>query len=152
MPVETGASDRHHRRTIVLLVLRVRCLFQQRHMAGHAVIVIEEAVADEDFGLREIGTKAGDNRFGLRQRRGRPGRHPAARRQHNKKSRILLDISTLPALVLFCDSLSRRAALSRYLGRPGPAPRGMSLCTGETRGYLVAWAMPMTVRPDRRSY
>src|ERR1700694_2740565 len=64
-----------------------------------------------------------------------------------KNPRILLDISTLPALVLFCDSLSRRAALSRYLGRPGPAPRGMSLCTGETRGYLVAWAMP---RPSAR--
>src|ERR1700680_1248668 len=69
-----------------------------------------------------------------------------------KNPRILLDISTLPALVLFCDSLSRRAALSRYLGRPGPAPRGMSLCTGETRGYLVAWAMPMTVRPDPRAH
>src|ERR1700686_5080198 len=69
-----------------------------------------------------------------------------------KSPRILLDISTLPALVLFCDSLSRRAALSRYLGRLGPAPRGMSLCTAETRGYLLAWVMPMIVRPDRRSY
>src|ERR1700687_6340770 len=67
-----------------------------------------------------------------------------------KNPRILLDISTLPALALFCDSLSRRAALSRYLGRLGPAPRGMSLCTGETRGYLVAWGMRVSGRPGRR--
>ena len=73
MPVEAGAADRHHGGAIVLLVIGVGGLFQQADMAGHAVIVIEEAVADEDFALRKVRSKAGDQGLGLRQRRDRPG-------------------------------------------------------------------------------
>src|SRR5216683_7150322 len=145
MPVETGAADRHHRRAIVLLVIGVRGLFQQRHMAGHAVVVIEEAVADENFGLREIGAKACYSRFGLRQRHGRPGRHPAGRRQHDEEPPDTSRHISFPCIGLVCGSLSRHEVLSRHLGRPRPAPCGLRLCRGGTRSYLLAWAMPTTV-------
>ena len=58
MPVEAGAADRHHGVAVILLVVGIGGPFQQRHMAGHAVVVIEEAVADEDPGLGEIRTQA----------------------------------------------------------------------------------------------
>src|ERR1700737_2989736 len=109
-------------------------------MTGHAVVVIEEAVADENFGLREVGAKARDNRFGLRQRRRRPGRDPAGRRQYNEKPSENSGHTRSPCLALFCDSVSRRAALSHYLGWPAPARPRMSLCTRETKGYLPALA------------
>ena len=66
MPVEAGAADRHHGVAVGLLVFGVGGLFHQRQMTRQAVVVIEEAVADEDSGLGEIRTEAGDGRHGLR--------------------------------------------------------------------------------------
>src|SRR5437879_93564 len=54
-----------------------------------------------------------------------------------KNPRILRDIYVLPALASFCGNLSRHGVLSRYLGRPRPAPRRISLCTGGTRGLFT---------------
>jgi hypothetical protein len=56
--------------------------FQLRDMSGHAVVVIEKAITDEDLRPREIGTKTRNKRLDLRQ----PGRGPGpktANYRHN---------------------------------------------------------------------
>ena len=82
MPVETGAADRHHGGAIFVLVLGIGGLFQQADLPGHAIVIIEEAVADEHFGLGEIGTERRHRRPGLRLRGGCAN----GDRQHGPKS------------------------------------------------------------------
>src|SRR6202022_554516 len=136
MPVEAGAADRHHRRVIVLLLIGVRRLFQQRHMAGHAVVVIEEAVADEDFSLWKIRSETPDKGFGLRQRRRRPGRDPAGHRQRNEKPSETSRHIDSPCSILFCGTLSCAGGLSPPQTVLISLDGIDRLCAGTTTGYF----------------
>src|ERR1700749_4011277 len=111
MPIEAGAADRHHGGAVVPPVLGVGGLLQQREMPGQPVVVVEEAVADEHFALREIRTEGFDGGPRLRLQRG--GRDQG-RRQHSDKSCNNSCHITLPALFFLPASASAWTLAAPY--------------------------------------
>ena len=106
VPIEAGAADRHHGVVIVVLVIGVGGLFQQPDMVGQAVVVIEEAVADEDFGLREIRSKrlVTSGLVCASAADGPAATEPAAA-SATKNPRKFLDISILPVRFCFAEPI-----------------------------------------------
>src|SRR5882672_12832300 len=122
-------------------------------MAGHAVVVIEEAVADENFGLREIGAKGRNCRFDLRQRRGRRDRDTAGRCQHNHENSAQNTRhirSPCLGFILWQPITTRGFVAPFGIGRAPGWPR-TSLCTRPTKGYLPEWAIRRSSAANLRS-
>ena len=84
MPVEARAADRHRRRAISALVLRVGGAAHRRHMAMHAVVVVEKAVANVERGFRGVDAEVGQLRPGLRRRKVNCGND--RKRDHRQQS------------------------------------------------------------------
>ena len=80
VPVEAGAADRHHGGAVALLVVGIGGFLQQSEMAADAVVVIEKAVADEDFALWKIRPERRD--LWPRLCRCQTGRQADGRRRH----------------------------------------------------------------------
>ena len=77
MPVDARTTDRDRGGAIGLLVGGVGHPLHRQHVAVHAVVVVEKAVADEDFGFGKIRPQRRDERLGLRICHARSGRDPA---------------------------------------------------------------------------
>src|SRR4030095_13149794 len=113
-----------------------------QHVAVHAVVVIEEAVADEDSGLGKVRPQGGHDGPGLRLRRGLRGYDAAQcdQRDHNQSKHPRHIHSPLPGLIL--GTLARASGFVTRFDYPGVTPSAQ-FCCSKTKSYL-----PKQVKPE----
>jgi hypothetical protein len=79
MPVEPGATKRHHGVSVLGCIRGISGLLKQRQMSRHAVVVVEKAVANKHRALWIIRSERRHLRLGLALTATGPSRTPIVR-------------------------------------------------------------------------